>query len=157
MSWTGIFKIEDSAHVAKLWGIRKNRPAMNYDKLSRSIRQYYKKGIIKKPDVSQRLVYQFVHPVWWKKIPNRCYSVPSLTVNCDKKSSCLCIVMLNDYILWVATTLLLLQVQHKQRTVSQRSQQAYWDTILSVSEVAAFQNCLFICISCLHFYFILFY
>ncbi|KAK3546769.1 hypothetical protein QTP86_000652, partial [Hemibagrus guttatus] len=59
----GIFKIEDSAHVAKLWGIRKNRPAMNYDKLSRSIRQYYKKGIIKKPDVSQRLVYQFVHPL----------------------------------------------------------------------------------------------
>lgn len=37
---------------------------MNYDKLSRSIRQYYKKGIIRKPDVSQRLVYQFVHPVW---------------------------------------------------------------------------------------------
>ncbi|NXV42641.1 SPDEF factor, partial [Uria aalge] len=40
-----------------------NRPAMNYDKLSRSIRQYYKKGIIRKPDISQRLVYQFVHPV----------------------------------------------------------------------------------------------
>ncbi|KAJ0068638.1 hypothetical protein NL108_010309 [Boleophthalmus pectinirostris] len=59
----GIFKIEDSAHVARLWGLRKNRPAMNYDKLSRSIRQYYKKGIIRKPDVSQRLVYQFVHPV----------------------------------------------------------------------------------------------
>ncbi|KAJ3602340.1 hypothetical protein NHX12_030099 [Muraenolepis orangiensis] len=58
-----IFKIEDSAHVARLWGLRKNRPAMNYDKLSRSIRQYYKKGIIRKPDVSQRLVYQFVHPV----------------------------------------------------------------------------------------------
>ncbi|KAM3618825.1 uncharacterized protein V6R79_025351 [Siganus canaliculatus] len=59
----GIFKIEDSAHVARLWGIRKNRPAMNYDKLSRSIRQYYKKGIIRKPDVSRRLVYQFVNPV----------------------------------------------------------------------------------------------
>ncbi|KAE8623380.1 hypothetical protein XENTR_v10005588 [Xenopus tropicalis] len=59
----GIFKIEDSAQVARLWGIRKNRPAMNYDKLSRSIRQYYKKGIIRKPDVSQRLVYQFVHPL----------------------------------------------------------------------------------------------
>ncbi|XP_030231376.1 SAM pointed domain-containing Ets transcription factor [Gadus morhua] len=59
----GIFKIEDSAHVARLWGLRKNRPAMNYDKLSRSIRQYYKKGIIRKPDVSQRLVYQFVNPV----------------------------------------------------------------------------------------------
>lgn len=59
----GIFKIEDSAHVARLWGIRKNRPAMNYDKLSRSIRQYYKKGIIRKPDVSRRLVYQFVNPL----------------------------------------------------------------------------------------------
>ncbi|NWS60001.1 SPDEF factor, partial [Chunga burmeisteri] len=59
----GIFKIENSAQVARLWGIRKNRPAMNYDKLSRSIRQYYKKGIIRKPDISQRLVYQFVHPV----------------------------------------------------------------------------------------------
>ncbi|XP_036387725.1 SAM pointed domain-containing Ets transcription factor-like [Megalops cyprinoides] len=59
----GIFKIEDSAHVARLWGLRKNRPAMNYDKLSRSIRQYYRKGIIRKPAVSQRLVYQFLHPV----------------------------------------------------------------------------------------------
>lgn len=55
----GIFKIEDSAHVAKLWGQRKNRPAMNYDKLSRSLRQYYKKGIIKKTIASKRLVYQF--------------------------------------------------------------------------------------------------
>lgn len=58
----GIFKIEDSVRVAKLWGKRKNRPAMNYDKLSRSIRQYYKKGIMKKTERSQRLVYQFCHP-----------------------------------------------------------------------------------------------
>uniref|UniRef100_UPI0035902BB9 SAM pointed domain-containing Ets transcription factor isoform X1 n=1 Tax=Myxine glutinosa TaxID=7769 RepID=UPI0035902BB9 len=58
----GIFKIEDSAQVARLWGERKNRPAMNYDKLSRSIRQYYKKGIIRKTRISQRLVYQFVCP-----------------------------------------------------------------------------------------------
>jgi len=55
----GIFKIENSREVAKLWGQRKNRPAMNYDKLSRSIRQYYKKGIIKKTTHSKRLVYQF--------------------------------------------------------------------------------------------------
>lgn len=55
----GIFKIENSREVAKLWGERKNRPAMNYDKLSRSIRQYYKKGIIKKTSTSKRLVYQF--------------------------------------------------------------------------------------------------
>ncbi|XP_038044793.1 SAM pointed domain-containing Ets transcription factor-like [Patiria miniata] len=58
----GIFKIEDSVEVARLWGLRKNRPAMNYDKLSRSIRQYYRKGIMKKTEVAQRLVYQFVHP-----------------------------------------------------------------------------------------------
>ncbi|KAI8439927.1 hypothetical protein MSG28_001378 [Choristoneura fumiferana] len=53
---TGVFKIEDSVRVAKLWGKRKNRPAMNYDKLSRSIRQYYKKGIMKKTERSQRLI-----------------------------------------------------------------------------------------------------
>jgi len=47
-SMTGIFKIEDSMWVARLWGKHKNRPAMNYDKLSRSIRQYYRKGIIRK-------------------------------------------------------------------------------------------------------------
>jgi len=58
----GIFKIEDSVRVARLWGRRKNRPAMNYDKLSRSIRQYYKKGIMKKTERSQRLVYQFCAP-----------------------------------------------------------------------------------------------
>lgn len=55
----GVFKIEDSVSVARLWGQRKNKPAMNYDKLSRSIRQYYKKGIIKKTSSSKRLVYQF--------------------------------------------------------------------------------------------------
>ncbi|KAL5282350.1 SPDEF family protein [Megaselia abdita] len=60
----GIFKIEDSVKVAKLWGKRKNRPAMNYDKLSRSIRQYYKKGIMRKTERSQRLVYQFCHPYY---------------------------------------------------------------------------------------------
>ena len=60
----GIFKILDSAQVAYLWGQRKNRPAMNFDKLSRSIRQYYRKGIMKKPDRPQRLVYQFCSPYY---------------------------------------------------------------------------------------------
>ena len=65
--FTGIFKIEDSARVARLWGKRKNRPAMNYDKLSRSIRQYYKKGIIQKTEHSKRLVYQFCKPyLMWR-------------------------------------------------------------------------------------------
>lgn len=34
--------------VARRWGIQKNRPAMNYDKLSRSLRYYYEKGIMQK-------------------------------------------------------------------------------------------------------------
>ena len=59
----GEFKLTDPDEVARRWGERKSKPNMNYDKLSRSIRQYYKKGIIRKPDISQRLVYQFVHPI----------------------------------------------------------------------------------------------
>uniref|UniRef100_A0A915PHS8 Uncharacterized protein n=1 Tax=Meloidogyne floridensis TaxID=298350 RepID=A0A915PHS8_9BILA len=58
----GTFKIESSHHLARYWGIRKNRAAMNYDKLSRSLRQYYKKGIIQKPEKKQRLVYKFLPP-----------------------------------------------------------------------------------------------
>ncbi|CAK5081321.1 unnamed protein product [Meloidogyne enterolobii] len=58
----GTFKIESSHHLARYWGIRKNRAAMNYDKLSRSLRQYYKKGIIQKPEKKQRLVYRFLPP-----------------------------------------------------------------------------------------------
>lgn len=70
----GVFKIEDSSRVARLWGKRKNRPAMNYDKLSRSIRQYYKKGIIKKTEHSKRLVYQFCQPYLWKRSKIRGWS-----------------------------------------------------------------------------------
>ncbi|GMT36208.1 hypothetical protein PFISCL1PPCAC_27505, partial [Pristionchus fissidentatus] len=58
----GTFKIENSQMLATFWGMRKNRSAMNYDKLSRSLRQYYKKGIIQKPEKKQRLVYRFLHP-----------------------------------------------------------------------------------------------
>ncbi|OQV14594.1 putative DNA-binding protein D-ETS-4 [Hypsibius exemplaris] len=61
--WTdraeGIFRIDDTALVARKWGEQKRRPDMNYDKMSRGIRQYYKKGIMKKTAKSQRLVYQF--------------------------------------------------------------------------------------------------
>ncbi|XP_032807521.2 ETS translocation variant 1-like [Petromyzon marinus] len=60
--WTGRgmeFKLLDPEEVARLWGIQKNRPAMNYDKLSRSLRYYYEKGIMQKV-AGERYVYRFV-------------------------------------------------------------------------------------------------
>jgi len=47
------------AQVARRWGVQKNRPAMNYDKLSRSLRYYYEKGIMQKV-AGERYVYKFV-------------------------------------------------------------------------------------------------
>ncbi|XP_044043666.1 ETS translocation variant 5-like isoform X2 [Siniperca chuatsi] len=62
--WTGRnmeFKLIDPEEVARLWGLQKNRPAMNYDKLSRSLRYYYEKGIMQKVKVAgERYVYKFV-------------------------------------------------------------------------------------------------
>ena len=76
ISWTskdGEFKLHKSEEVAKLWGMRKNKTNMNYDKLSRALRYYYDKvidqkktstlfciqNIIKKVS-GQKFVYKFV-------------------------------------------------------------------------------------------------
>lgn len=62
ITWTGRgmeFKLIDPEEVARRWGIQKNRPAMNYDKLSRSLRYYYEKGIMQKV-AGERYVYKFV-------------------------------------------------------------------------------------------------
>lgn len=62
IAWTGRgmeFKLIDPEEVARRWGIQKNRPAMNYDKLSRSLRYYYEKGIMQKV-AGERYVYKFV-------------------------------------------------------------------------------------------------
>ena len=44
--------------VARRWGIRKNKPKMNYEKLSRGLRYYYDKNIICKT-AGKRYVYRF--------------------------------------------------------------------------------------------------
>lgn len=49
ISWTGEdgeFKLLDAEEVARLWGLRKNKHNMNYDKLSRALRYYYDKVIV---------------------------------------------------------------------------------------------------------------
>ncbi len=60
--WTGRgleFKLVDPEEVARRWGLQKNRTTMNYDKLSRSLRYYYEKGIMQKVG-GERYVYRFV-------------------------------------------------------------------------------------------------
>lgn len=62
IAWTGKgmeFKLIEPEEVARRWGLQKNRPAMNYDKLSRSLRYYYEKGIMQKV-AGERYVYKFV-------------------------------------------------------------------------------------------------
>ncbi|XP_062500595.1 protein C-ets-2-like [Corticium candelabrum] len=60
--WTGReweFKLTDPELVAQRWGKRKNKPKMNYEKLSRGLRYYYDKNIIHKVP-GKRYVYKFV-------------------------------------------------------------------------------------------------
>jgi hypothetical protein len=54
----GEFKLLDPEAVSMLWGIRKRKPNMNYDKLSRAIRYYYDKQIMHKVH-GKRYVYKF--------------------------------------------------------------------------------------------------
>lgn len=62
IQWTsndGEFKLLEAEEVARLWGRRKNKQNMNYDKLSRALRYYYDKNIIRKV-TGQKFVYKFV-------------------------------------------------------------------------------------------------
>ena len=44
----GEFKLNNPEIVAQLWGQRKNKPTMNYEKLSRALRYYYDGDMIAK-------------------------------------------------------------------------------------------------------------
>ncbi|XP_064155908.1 ETS-related transcription factor Elf-3-like isoform X1 [Anguilla rostrata] len=54
----GVFKFLKSEAVAQLWGQRKKNTSMNYEKLSRAMRYYYKRQILERVD-GRRLVYKF--------------------------------------------------------------------------------------------------
>ncbi|XP_063294820.1 ETS-related transcription factor Elf-5 [Pelobates fuscus] len=53
----GVFRVVKSEALAKMWGKRKRNDRMNYEKLSRALRHYYKTGILERVD--RRLVYKF--------------------------------------------------------------------------------------------------
>ena len=51
IQWLGVegeFKLIKPEMVAQLWGARKNKPKMNYEKMSRSLRYYYDGDMISK-------------------------------------------------------------------------------------------------------------
>uniref|UniRef100_A0A1B0AHK4 ETS domain-containing protein n=1 Tax=Glossina pallidipes TaxID=7398 RepID=A0A1B0AHK4_GLOPL len=54
----GEFKLTDPERVARLWGEKKNKPAMNYEKLSRALRYYYDGDMISKVS-GKRFTYKF--------------------------------------------------------------------------------------------------
>lgn len=61
IAWEGAngeFKLSDPDEVARRWGERKNKPNMNYDKLSRALRYYYDKNIMTKIH-GKRYAYKF--------------------------------------------------------------------------------------------------
>ncbi|XP_061108785.1 fli-1 proto-oncogene, ETS transcription factor-related sequence isoform X2 [Conger conger] len=61
ITWEGTngeFKMTDPDEVAKRWGVRKSKPNMNYDKLSRALRYYYDKNIMTKVH-GKRYAYKF--------------------------------------------------------------------------------------------------
>lgn len=55
----GEFKLFNPDIVAQLWGKRKNKPTMNYEKLSRALRYYYDGDMIAKVN-GKRFVYKFI-------------------------------------------------------------------------------------------------
>lgn len=96
--WTsnnGEFKLLQAEEVARLWGIRKNKPNMNYDKLSRALRYYYVKNIIKKVN-GQKFVYKFVSypeilkmdPLTVGRIEGDCETLNSIEASSSKDAEC---------------------------------------------------------------------
>ncbi|XP_048781229.1 ETS homologous factor-like isoform X2 [Ostrea edulis] len=61
---TGTFRFVDTTDISRKWGEKKRKSDMNFEKLSRGIRHYYKSGFMSRED-GTRLVYRF----HWPKVP----------------------------------------------------------------------------------------
>lgn len=61
------FKIQNSRELAERWGSFKKNSQMNYEHLSRSLRYYYKKGILHKVP-NKKLTYRF-HKLPYNYVP----------------------------------------------------------------------------------------
>uniref|UniRef100_A0A8C3YEP2 ETS translocation variant 2 n=1 Tax=Catagonus wagneri TaxID=51154 RepID=A0A8C3YEP2_9CETA len=71
--WTGNsreFQLCDPKEVARLWGERKRKPGMNYEKLSRGLRYYYRRDIVRKSG-GRKYTYRFGGRVPGLAYPNR--------------------------------------------------------------------------------------
>ena len=53
-----MFRIKDPAKLAEMWGEKRNRTNMTYEKLSRSLRHYYEKKILRKVP-KRKYTYKF--------------------------------------------------------------------------------------------------
>jgi len=67
----GEFKLHNPEMVAQLWGERKNKPTMNYEKLSRALRYYYDGDMIAK--VSLDIVINSIHKAYRYTVNCRFY------------------------------------------------------------------------------------
>ena len=65
----GEFHMVQPNEVARLWGQRKGKEGMTYEKMSRALRQYYGKGIIEKTP-GRNFGYYFVRLVELTRIPS---------------------------------------------------------------------------------------
>jgi len=75
--------------VARRWGARKNKPKMNYEKLSRGLRYYYDKNIIHKTP-GRRYVYRFVcnMAAVVGRSPQQLFAIYGVTPRADADDEC---------------------------------------------------------------------
>lgn len=88
----GEFRIVNPEEVARKWGRRKNKPNMNYDKLSRALRYYYDKMILHKVQ-GKRYTYKFNFKIMVQNLrnvsskPSEEDVLPYCSTNCSLSSA----------------------------------------------------------------------